>query len=58
MKDSRTYGQKIGKLFRSLKQKYAKVKKVDFDDPVSAMIYAIVSEGMSLKDTKVAISMF
>ena len=44
MKDSRTYGQKIGKLFRSLKQKYAKVKKVNFDEPAYALVYAIVSE--------------
>ena len=44
MKDSRTYGQKIGKLFRSLKQKYTKVKKIDFDDPAYALVYAIVSE--------------
>jgi len=44
MKDSKTYGQKVGKLFRSLKQKYPQVKKVDFDDPADALVYAIVSE--------------
>ena len=44
MKDSRTYGQKIGKLFRSLKQKYAEVKRIEFGDPAYALVYAIVSE--------------
>jgi hypothetical protein len=44
MKNSKTYGQKIGKLFRSLKQKYPKVRKIDLDDPADAVVYAIVSE--------------
>ena len=44
MKNSKTYGQKIGKLFRSLKQKYPKVRKIDFDDPADTLVYAIVSE--------------
>lgn len=44
MKDSRTYGQRTSKLFRSLKQKYPKVKKIEFDDPAYALVYAIVSE--------------
>ena len=52
MKDSRTYGQKIGKLFRSLKQKYAKVKKIDFDEPAYALVYAIVSERTRVSKAK------
>lgn len=46
MKNSKEYGKKIGKLYRSLKQKHAKVKKREFDDPAKAIIYAIVSENM------------
>jgi endonuclease III len=44
MKDSRTYGQKIGKLFCSLRQKYANVKRIEFGDPAYARVYAIISE--------------
>ena len=44
MKNSKTYGQKIEKLFRSLKKNSAKVKKVTFDEPVYAIIYGIISE--------------
>jgi endonuclease III len=44
MKNSKTYGQKIEKIFRSLKQKYPKVRKIDFDDPADVLVYAIVSE--------------
>ncbi len=44
MKDSKTYGQRVSKLFRSLKQKYTKTKKIEFGDPAYALVYAIVSE--------------
>jgi len=44
MKDSRTYGQRTSKLFRSLKQKYTKSKKIEFGDPAYVLVYAIVSE--------------
>ncbi|MHC5060567.1 MAG: hypothetical protein ACYTFK_05735 [Planctomycetota bacterium] len=44
MKNSKTYGQKIEKLFRSLKKKSAKVNKVTFDEPAYALVYGIVSE--------------
>lgn len=46
MKNSKEYAKKIAKLYRSLKQKRAKVKKREFDDPTDAIIYAIVSEDM------------
>ncbi len=46
MKNSKEYGKKITKLYRSLKQKHAKVKKREFDDPAKAIVYAIVSENM------------
>ena len=46
MKDSKKYSQKVGKLFRSLKQKYPKVEKTTYDDPVDAIVYAVISEHM------------
>ena len=46
MKNSKEYGKKIAKLYRSLKQKHAKVKKREFDDPADAIVYAIVSENI------------
>ncbi len=46
MKNSKEYGKKIAKLYRSLKQKHSKVKKRTFDDPAKAIVYAIVSENM------------
>jgi hypothetical protein len=46
MKNSNEYGKKIAKLYRSLKQKHAKVKKREFDDPAKAIVYAIISENM------------
>jgi hypothetical protein len=46
MKNSKEYGKKIAKLYRSLKKKHVKVKKRVFDDPAKAIVYAIVSENM------------
>ena len=58
MKDSRTYGRKIGKLFRSLKQKYAEVKRIEFDDPAYALEYAIVSERTRTSKAKTIVKRF
>ena len=44
MKNSKEYGQKVLKLYSELKRKGPNVKKVGYDDPVDAMVYAIVSE--------------
>ncbi len=46
MKNSKQYAKAIGKLRRSLKKKYGKVKAVVFDDPVEAIVYAIISENV------------
>ena len=46
MKNSKEYGKKVTKLYRSLKQKHAKVKKREFGDPARAIVYAIVNENM------------
>jgi len=46
MKDSKQYAKAIGKLYRSLKKKYGKVKVVTYDEPAEALVYAIISENM------------
>ncbi len=46
MKNSKLYAKAIGKLYRSLKKKHGKVKAVVFDDPVEAIVYAIISENV------------
>ncbi len=51
MKDSKKYAQKISKLYKSLK-KGPKVSTRNFDDPVEAVVYAIVSENMDWAETK------
>jgi endonuclease III len=47
MKNSKDYSQKVRKLYRSLIRKYPKVKKLTYDDPVDALVYAVISENMS-----------
>lgn len=47
MKNSSEYAQRLRKFYRGLKRSYAKTEAVMYDDPVDALIYAIVSEGMS-----------
>ncbi len=46
MKNSKQYAKAIGKLRRSLKKKHGKVKAVVFEDPVEAIVYAIISENV------------
>jgi len=55
MKNSKEYSQKINKLYSSLKRKYPKVKKVIYDNPIDALIYAIVSENMNKTAAKSAV---
>ena len=47
MKNSKEYAKQIGNLFRSLKQKHAKIKKIIYEDPIEALVYAIVSKDIS-----------
>ena len=47
MKNSRQYSAKIQKLFRAMRREYGKVKKAAFDEPVNALIQAILSERMA-----------
>jgi endonuclease III len=58
MKSSKEYSQKIHKLYRQLKRKYTKPKKVTYDDPVEALVYAIVSEKISETAAQSAIRRF
>jgi endonuclease III len=58
MKNSKEYSKKVHKLYRSLKRKYSKVQGAIYDEPVEALVYAIVSENMSEKVTQSAIKRF
>jgi len=58
MKNSREYSQKVQRLYRSLKRKYPKAKKLIYDEPVEAIIHAIISEKMSETATQSAIKRF
>ena len=58
MKNSREYSQKVHKLYRSLKRKYPKAKKVIYDEPVDALVYAVISEKMSETATQSTIKKF
>ena len=58
MKNSKEYSQKVYKLYRSLKRKHPKAKKVIYDEPVDALIYAIISERMSEKAAHSAMKKF
>ena len=56
MKNSKEYSGKVKKLYRSLKGR--KVKKVIYDEPVDALVYAIVSENIKATAAKSAIKKF
>jgi len=47
MRNSKEYSQKVHKLYRSLKRQYPKVQRPAYDEPVDALVYAIISENMS-----------
>ena len=54
MKNSKEYSKKIQTLYRSLKRKYAKPKKIIYDEPLDAIVYAIVSENITNKQAESA----
>ncbi len=58
MENSKKYSQEIRKLYRSLKRKYAKVKKVCYDEPLDALVYAAVSENISASAAQSAMKKF
>jgi endonuclease III len=58
MKNSQEYARKVRKLHRSLKRKYPKVQAVSYDEPVDAVVYAVISESMSETATRSAMKKF
>ncbi|MHC4157491.1 MAG: hypothetical protein ACYSSO_00275 [Planctomycetota bacterium] len=58
MKDGREYSKKVQKLYRSLKRRYPKVQKPIYDDPVGAIVYAIIGAEMSESAAQSAIKRF
>jgi endonuclease III len=55
MKDSKEYSKKIQKLYRSLKQKPGKHAAVEYEEPVDALVFAIVSENITESQAHAAI---
>jgi endonuclease III len=47
MKNGKEYSKKVQKLYRSLKRKYPAVQKAIYDEPVDALVYAIISAELS-----------
>ena len=47
MRDSKTYAKKIDKLIKNLKSKFPKTEQPTYDDPIDALVHAILSEEMS-----------
>jgi endonuclease III len=58
MKDSKDYSKKVQNLYRSLKRKFAAVRKVTYDEPVDALVYAIISSALSENETQSAMKRF
>jgi len=58
MKNSKEYSKKIRDLCRSLKTKHPKVKKITYDEPADALVYAIIGENMNTQSTESAIKRF
>ena len=52
MKDSKIYSEKVQKVFRSLKRKHGKQTRSEYEDPVDAVIYAVISEDLTEKQTE------
>ncbi len=55
MKDSKEYSKKVGKLYRLLRSKRSKIKKVTYERMADALVYAIVSEDMDSAAAEAAI---
>jgi len=52
MKNSREYSKKIQALYRTLKRRPARRTGVQFDEPVDALVYAVVSENITETQTQ------
>lgn len=55
MKNSKEYCQKIQEFYRRLKREYQKPEKVTYDEPVDALVYAIICENRTEAETQTAI---
>lgn len=55
MKESREYSKKVQKLYRTLKRQPARHTGAEFDEPVDAIVYAVVSENMTEAQAQSAI---
>lgn len=58
MKNSKEYSKKVQKLYRALKRKYPKPQKVLYDNPLDAIVYAVVAESVDEATTKSAMKGF
>lgn len=56
MKDSSQYSKKVQKLYRSLKRKPAKQAAAEYEEPVDALVYAVVSETIPEAQARAAIT--
>jgi endonuclease III len=55
MKDSSQYSKKIQKLYRNLKKHPVRQAAVKYDEPVDAIVYAVISENMTEPQAQSAI---
>jgi len=58
MKNSKKYAKKVQELYRRLKRKYPRVEKPTYDEPLDALVYAVVSENLSEAHTQQALKKF
>ena len=55
MKDSKEYSKKIQKLYRSLKRKPGRHTPVEFDEPVDALVCAVIGENLTETQAQAAV---
>ena len=58
MKDSKKYSVAIQKLYRSLKRKYPKVKKVEYDNITESLVHGAILENISESAMRAALRKF
>lgn len=58
MKDGRKYSKEIQKLYRSLKHNCPKIEECTYDEPVKAIVYALISEDTTESVARSAIKKF
>lgn len=52
MKDSKIYAKKIVKLYREMKKTHGKTKKVEYEDPIEAIIFGVLCEYQSMPSAR------